>query len=381
VVWLDTGTRPWSLESQGARHGSTWSAVKERSLVIVIGIDPHKHSHTAIAIDQREQPVGALTLLAAPDAASSLLAWAASWPTRRWAIEGARGLGYHLAQQLAAAGEQVTDVNAKLAARARLLDRGHGRKTDQADARSVALVALHQPRLPQVAGEDDTAGVLRLLADRRDELNQERRRVNNRLHRLLRDLVAGGAPTPLTVELADRLLRRVRPATPADQQRKALARELLADLRRIDRQLAANRARCEQVVAARPTRLVAIFGISAVLAAKLIGHSGPVTRFGGPDHYASYTGTAPVDASSGPNTRQRVNRGGNRALNTAVHLVARTQISRPGPGRAYYERKLAEGKTPNQAFRALKRQIVKVIYRALLADHHASHPQPQPAAG
>jgi Transposase IS116/IS110/IS902 family len=124
-----------------------------------------------------------------------------------------------------------------------------------------------------------------------------------------------------------------------------------------------------------------VFGISAVLAVKLIGHSGAITRFHSPDHYASYTGTAPIDASSGPNTRQRVNRGGNRALNTAIHLVARTQISRPGPGRTYYERKLAEGKTPNQAYRALKRQIVKVVYRALLADHHTPHPQPQPATG
>jgi transposase len=349
--------------------------------VIVIGIDPHKHSHTAVAINTLEQPIGALSLLAGSDAAGGLLVWAARWPERRWAIEGARGLGYHLAQQLAAAGEPVVDVNAKLVARARLLDRGHGRKTDPADARSVALVALRRRRLPQVAREDDVAGVLRLLADRRDELNQERRRANNRLHRLLRDLVAGGAPTPLSVEVAGRLLRRSRPVTAADQQRKALARELLADLRRIDRQLAANRARCEQVLAARPTRLVEIFGISAVLAAKLIGRSGPITRFASPDHYASYTGTAPIDASSGPNTRQRVNRGGNRALNTAVHLVARTQISRPGPGRAYYDRKLSEGKTPNQAFRALKRQIVKVIYRALLADHHARHPQPQPTTG
>jgi transposase len=113
-----------------------------------------------------------------------------------------------------------------------------------------------------------------------------------------------------------------------------------------------------------------------VLAVKLIGHSGAITRFHSPDHYASSSGTAPVDTSSGPNTRQRVNRGGNRALNTAIHLVVRTQISRPGPARTYYERKLAEGKTPNQAFRALKRQIVKVNYRCLVADHHTRHPQP-----
>ncbi len=349
--------------------------------MIVIGIDPHKRSHTAVAIDQHEQPIAQLTLLAGPTCAVNLLDWAAVWPQRRWAIEGARGLGYLLAQQLAAAGEQVADVNAKLAARARLLDHGHGRKTDHADARSVALVALRAHRLPPVTGEDDVAGVLRLLADRRDELNQERRRVTNRLHRLLRDLLPGGAPTPLTAPTAALLLRRTTPVGDADQQRKALAGELLADLRRLDRKLAANRTRCQEVLKARPTRLIESFGISAVLATKLIGHSGTVTRFAGPDHYASYTGTAPVDASSGPNTRQRVNRGGNRALNTAIHLVARTQISRPGPGRTYYDRKLAEGKTPNQAFRALKRQIVKLVYRALLADHQARHPQPETATG
>ena len=346
--------------------------------MIIIGIDPHKHTYTAVAVDQREQPVGQRTVLAGPQATAGLLAWAGRWPQRRWAVESARGLGYHLAQQLVVAGEQVIDVQAKLATRVRLLDRGHGRKTDQADARSVALVALRAPTLALVGVEDDLPAVVRLVADRRDELNQERRRVTNRLHRLLRDLVAGGAPTPLTVEVASRLLRRTRPTTAADQQRKALAHELLADLRRLDRQLAANRARCQELLAVRPSRLLEVFGISAVLAVKLIGHSGAITRFHSPDHYASYTGTAPVDTSSGANLRQRVNHGGNRALNTAIHLVARTQISRPGPGRAYYDRKLAEGKTPNQAFRALKRQIVKVVYRACSPTTTPAIPNPPP---
>jgi transposase len=167
--------------------------------MITIGIDPHKRSHTAVAVDQREQPVGQLTVLAGPQATARLLAWAEQWPERRWAVESARGLGYHLAQQLVGAGQQVSDVHPKLATRVRLLDRGHGRKTDQADARSVALVALRTPTLALVGVEDDIPAVVRLVADRRDELNQERRRVTNRLHRLLRDLVAGGAPTPLRV--------------------------------------------------------------------------------------------------------------------------------------------------------------------------------------
>jgi hypothetical protein len=182
----------------------------------------------------------------------------------------------------------------------RLLDRGHGRKTDQADARSVALVALRTPTLTLVGAEDDLPAVVRLLADRRDELNQERRRVTNRLHRLLRDLVAGGAPTPLRVDTAAKLLRRTRPITAADQQRKALAHELLADLRRLDRQLAANRGRCQELLAVRPSRLLDSFGISAVLAVKLIGHSGDITRFHSPDHDASYTGTAPLIPPAAP---------------------------------------------------------------------------------
>jgi hypothetical protein len=149
--------------------------------------------------------------------------------------------------------------------------------TDPADARSVALVALRTPTLTLVDVEDDLPAVVRLLADRRDELNQERRRVTNRLHRLPRDLVAGGAPTPLTVEVASRPPRRTRPTTAAGQQGKALAHELLGDLRRLDRQLAANRTRCQDLLAVRPSRLLEVFGISAVLAVKLIGHSGVIT--------------------------------------------------------------------------------------------------------
>ena len=317
--------------------------------MVSIGIDPHKTSHTAVAVDQREQPVGQRTVLAGPQATAGLLAWAGRWPERRWAVESARGLGYHLAQQLVTAGEQVIDVHAKLATRVRLLDRGHGRKTDQADARSVALVALRTPTLALVGAEDDLPAVVRLLADRRDELNQERRRVTNRLHRLL---------------------RRTRPTTAADQQRKALAHELLADLRRLDRQLAANRTRCQDLLAVRPSRLLDVFGISTVLAVKLIGHSGDITRFHSPDHYASYTGTAPVEASSGDVRRHRLNRGGNRQLNTALHLIAVCQIRDPSPGQTYYRRKLDQAKTPEEARRSLKRHLANVVYSHLATDQH-----------
>jgi transposase len=337
--------------------------------MVIIGIDPHKASHTAAALDERHQLLAHLRVPASKTSTAQLLAWAARWPDRRWAIEGAHGLGRLLAQQLLAAGEQVVDVPAKSSARVRVLDRGHGRKTDAADATSVATAALPHPGLREVVAEDHVV-VLRLLSDRRDQLNQERRRTINRLHTLLRDLHPGGARRSLSADTAAALLRRIRPATAVQIQRKTIARELLADLRRLDKALATNRRRCAEAVAASGTTLTEILGISDVLAAKIIGHTGDVRRFPSVDHYGSYTGTAPVEASSGDVRRHRLNRGGNRALNNALHLAARTQLNHHEPARAHYQRKLAEAKTTDEAFRSVKRQLAKVVYRHLRDDLH-----------
>ena len=336
--------------------------------MVIIGIDPHKASHTAAALDARARPLGQVRVRADKTMLAKLLAWATAWPERTWAVEGANGLGRLLAQRLVAAGETVVDVPATLAARARLLQTGHGRKTDGIDAASVAGVALHRPGLRRVA-PDDHAAVLRLLADRRDELTQERRRNVNRLHRLLRDLVAGGAPRELSADAAAKILAKVRPATSTDAERKAQARQLLADVRRLDKGLAENRRRCAQAVAASGTTLTGVFGISDVLAAKILGHTGDVARFPTAGYYGSYTGTAPVEASSGDVKRHRLSRAGNRSLNNALHLAARVQVMHPGPGREHYERKLAEGKSSDEALRSLKRQLAKVVYRQLRADH------------
>jgi transposase len=285
-----------------------------------------------------------------------------------WAIEGAAALGRLLAQQLVVAWERVVDVPSALAARARVLARGHGRKTDGIDARSVALVAQHRSDLLTVAADDHTA-VLRLLSDRRDELTGERRRTVNRLHRVLRDLRPGGAARQLSADRAARLLTSIRPASAVDLERKAIARQLIADVRRLDRALLENRRRCEQAVASSGSTLTEIFGISDVLAAKILGHTGDITRFASADHYASYTGTAPVEASSGEQTRHRLSRAGNRSLNHALHMAARVQTMHPGPGRIHYQRKRAEQKTATEALRSLKRQLAKVVYRQLRNDH------------
>ena len=335
--------------------------------MITIGIDPHKSSHTAVALDPTGRVLGEIRVPATRTTLERLLHWAERWPERNWAIEGAAGLGHLLAQRLVASEETVLDVPATLAARVRLLARGHGRKTDGIDAASVARVAQSHPDLRRVGPEDHSA-VLRLLSDRRDELTGERRRVVNRLHRILRDLRPGGAPTELSAEAAARLLGRLRPRSAVDRERKAMARALVADVRRIDRALVENRARCAAAVGASGTTLTTVFGISDVLAAKILGHVGDVGRFGSVDRFASYTGTAPIEVSSGEVIRHRLSRSGNRSLNNALHIVARVQTMHTGPGRDHYARKVGEGKSSREALRSLKRQLAKVVSRHLVAD-------------
>ena len=243
------------------------------------------------------------------------------------------------------------------------------RKTDLADACSVAAAAIHHRRLRPVSLENQTA-ILRLLSDRRDDLVAERTRILSRLHVLLADLQPGGAKRELSATQAAAMLRQVRPVTAVDIQRKRIARELLADVRRLDRQVKTASQTIRTAVREHGTTLTEVFGVGPVLAAKLLGHAGDITRFPDRDHFASYTGTAPVEASSGDVRRHRLNRGGNRQLNTALHLIAVCQIRDPSPGQAYYQRKLVEAKTPEEARRSLKRHLANVVYRHLIADHH-----------
>ena len=151
-------------------------------------------------------------------------------------------------------------------------------------------------------------------------------------------------------------------------QRKQLARELVADLRKIDRQLVDIDARIVEAVTASQTTLTEIVGIGPILAATIIGHAGDIDRFPSRAHFASYAGTAPIEASSGDVSRHRLSRRGNRRLNAAIHMVVLSQLSHRSPGRAYVDRRLAEGKSRREAMRALKRHLCNVIYRQLLAD-------------
>src|SRR6516162_8254494 len=140
-------------------------------MAVMIGIDPHKGSHTAVAVGAAEEPLGKLRVRACPDQAGKLVTWARAWPERTWAVEGARGLGRLPARQLVAAGERVLDVQPKLAARARLLGAGDTNKTDPNDARSVAVAALRSKSRQEVTA-DGHAGVLKVWAKRHRDLSR-----------------------------------------------------------------------------------------------------------------------------------------------------------------------------------------------------------------
>jgi transposase len=337
---------------------------------VMIGVDPHKGSHTAVAIDGGEDELAKLKVRASRRQLDQLLEWAARFEDRAWAIESAGGLGYLLAQQLVAAGEEVLDVPATLAARVRVLGTGRSNKNDPNDALSVAIAALRAPRLAAV-GRADHAGVLRLLAKRNTDLGRARNWTACRLHALLAELAPGGIPNEINAGSAERLLGGVCPASPVEVARHALALEHLDDLRRLDTQMRVSKRRIADAIAASGTSLTDIFGVGPVVAAMLIGYTGDVTRFGSRDHFAAYTGTAPIEVSSGGRITHRLSRRGNRQLNHAIHIAAITQIRfAHSPGRAFFERKIAEGKTKKEAVRALKRRISDTIYRQLVTDTH-----------
>ena len=334
---------------------------------VTIGVDPHKASCTAAVLDERGELVAQQRFAATRTGSRALRRWAKRWPERRWAVEGASGLGRTLAQQLVGDGEPVVDVPAKLAARVRLLSAGHGRKSDAHDAVSVAVAAHGAKQLGQVH-LDDHATVLRLLSNRRDDLVRARTQTLNRLHVLLADLLPGGAKRNLDADAAAALLRRLRPAATPARTRRQLAVDLVTDLRALDRRITAVEDRLRDAVHQSATTLIELFGVGPILAAKLLGEVGDVGRFATKHRFAAHTGTAPIEASSGEVVRHRLSRAGNRNLNHALHLIAIVQIRHPTAGQVYYRRKLAEGKSRKEALRCLKRRLSDAVYRQLLAD-------------
>jgi len=344
---------------------------------MIIGVDPHKVSHTATAIDPvTNTPVASLRIDASLVGYRELLRWTKQFDDRRWAIEGARGLGRHLAQWLVARNESVVDVPSTATARVRELSRGSGRKTDVIDAAAAACVAALQGDATPVAAEDHTT-VFAMLEERRANLAAQRVRIANQLHAVLRDLVPGGAEVAIAAKSASTILRSLRPVSLCERTRKQLAQDLVRDLRAVDASLADIEARMSAALDDHGTRLRKVDGVGSVTAVRLIGRTGPASRFASADAFATYAGVAPIEVASGERTRHRLSRSGDRQLNSAIHLIAVTQVRmRNSLGLRYFDTKIAEGKTRNEAMRCLKRRLANHLWRLMIADERRAVENP-----
>jgi transposase len=338
---------------------------------VIIGVDPHKLSATIEVVDGRERMLGSGRFTTDRAGFTAMRRYARSWPSRVWAVEGANGVGRPLAQRLLEAGEDVVDVPAKLAARARLLDTGHGRKTDAHDAHSVAVAAVRAKDL-RVLAVDPQLQVLRMLVERREALTRRRVQTVARLQALLAELLPGQAKKDITTGQAKRLLASVRPRDLAGKTRRRIAAEELAELVTVEAKMKKATAELKTLVAERGSHLTAILGVGPVVAARVLADVGDVARFADRNRFASWTGTAPLDASSGEQNRHRLSRAGNRRVNHMIHIAAISQLRVDSEGRAYYRRKRTEGKKPLEALRCLKRRISDAIYRQLVADAAAA---------
>ncbi len=338
---------------------------------VVIGMDPHKRSVTIEVMGPDERVLGGGRYGTDERGFAALLREAKHWPERVWAVEGCSGIGRHVATRLLADGEQVIDVPPKLSARVRVFSTGQGRKTDVTNAHSVALVGTRMSGLRPVV-DDQQLAVLRVLADRRRSLGEDHTRMVAQLHHLLLELIAGGAKKDLSAAQAKALLAKVRPRDAAGKARRRVAAELIADLERIYARKKAADKELRELIQATGTSLMTLNGIGPSGAARLLIDVGDITRFPTKGHFASWNGTAPLDASSGDHVRHRLSRAGNRQINRTLHIMATVQLRNPSEGRDYYDRKKAAGKTSMEAMRCLKRRLSDIVYRAMVDDAAAA---------
>jgi transposase len=334
--------------------------------MIVVGLDVHKHSLTAVAVDELGRSVAEHASAARGE---ELVAWASSLAEKRlWALEDCRHVTRGLERTLLEAGERLVRVPPRLTAPQRRRGRSRG-KSDAIDALAVARAALQEPELDRPRAGEQTLRELKLLVDHRDDLVSERRRCQQRLRWHLHEL-----DPALTVPLGaldrgvwlERLGRQLARREQATQVR--IARELLGRCRGLTRSI----GELERELQARTSRLapqlLELAGCGAVSAAKLLCEIGPIERFRSDAQLARHAGVAPLEASSGKHQRHRLDRGGNRQLNCALHRIAVTQGRVHPPARAYLERKQSEGKTRREAIRCLKRQLARTVYTTLKSE-------------
>lgn len=334
--------------------------------MVVLGTDAHKRSHTIVAVDPAGAEIGSVTVPATTEGHLKALRWASRWNERRWAIEDCRHLSRRLETDLLAAGESVVRVPPKMMAGQRRSARTRG-KSDPIDARSVARAALSEPDLP-AARLDDISRELRLLVDYREQIIGERTALVNNLRWRLHELDPSFDPPARslnrykTLQKVREFLARFDGIVPELAVRET---DRIEAITREANQLETEiRLRVAQV----SPLLLTLDGCGALTAAKLIGETADITRFKSRDAYASWNGTAPIPVWSANNERVRLNRGGNRQVNAALHRIAITQLRSNPDAKAFVQRRLDASDTKKSAIRALKRRLSDVVYRTMLTD-------------
>jgi transposase len=335
-------------------------------LMIVIGVDVHKQSVTAVAVDEAGRPLDEMTVLVG---SGELVGWAAALGgDRLWALVDCRQLTRWLERQLLGLGEELVRVSPKLTVPERRAGRARG-KSDPIDALAIARAALREPELPRPRPGERIFVEIKLLVDHRDDLVEECRRAQQRLRWHLYQLDPTFA-VPLRLLARPSHLERVgRWLARQDQELQVrLARELVARVRALRRAIGDLDRELEQRTRQTAPALLDLPGCGAVTAAKLLAEIGPIARFKTDAQLARHSGVAPLEASSGRIQRHRLDRGGNRQLNAALYRIAITQARYHAPARDYLERKRAEGKSRREAIRCLKRLLVRVVYNTLKAS-------------
>ena len=351
-------------------------------MVVTVGIDVHKQTHCAVAVDEGGRQLGKPLTVRATDAGHrQLLRWAGrEFPgeTVEFAVEDCRHVSFRLERALLDAGCSVARVPPKLMALTRTSARTRG-KSDPIDALAIARAAVREPTLPR-AEHTHASRELKLLVDHRDDLVGTRTRLQNRLRWRLHeldpefDLPARGLDVGKQLDRTQARLESL----PASTVRR-IALEELADIRTLTGRINALEKELAELVRAQAPQLLALPGCGPLTAAKLLGETANPARFRSEACFAMHAGAAPIPASSGKTNRHRLARGGNRQLNAALHRIAVTQIRLDGLGRAYYQHRRANGDTTMEALRALKRRLARVVFH-LLRPTDTAAPACLPAA-
>jgi transposase len=341
--------------------------------MIVIGIDSHKRTHTAVAVDGTGRKLAEKTLPATGAGHLELVRWAARFSERRFALEDCRHLSRRLSSDLLRAGEAVVPVPPKLMAGARRSSREPG-KSDPIDALAVARAALRED-LP-TATLDGPDREVRLLVDHREDLVAERTRIENRLRWHLHELDPGSEPPTRSLDRAVVLAALERDLAAAPGIVGRIARELVSRIRELTAAINDLEREIGRLVADLAPSLLELVGCGPLTAAKLVGETAGVGRFRSRAAFARHNGTAPLPVWSGNTERHRLSRTGNRQLNVALHRIAITQLQREGPGRMYVDRRRSMGDTKTEAIRALRRRISDEVFRRMRDDEAARAASP-----